>query len=86
MPQCVVCGKFHDGKCRKAVGLCYRCGKRGHFIKNYPEAANDQKKPGGRLHALADANIETDVEVKTEADPFVIIGEVFISGIIAYAL
>ena len=83
---CVICGKFHDGECCKAARLCYRCGKRGHFIKNYPEATNDQKKPGGRLYALANTEIGIDVEVKAEADPSVITCEVFISGIIAYAL
>ena len=31
LPQCVVCGMFRDGECRKTVGLCYWCGKRGHF-------------------------------------------------------
>ena len=41
LPYCVVCGKFHDGECRKGAGLYYRCGKHGHFIKNYPEPAND---------------------------------------------
>ena len=86
LPQCVVCDKFYDGECRKAAELCYRCGKRGHFIKNYPEAANDQKKPGSRLYDLADTKIGTDVEVTTEADPSVITGEVFISGIITYTL
>ena len=61
-------------------------GKHGHFIKNCFEAANDQKKLGGRLYALADTEIWIGVNVKTEADPSVITCEVFISGIIAYAL
>ena len=66
--------------------LCYKCGERGHFIKNCPKAANDQKKAGGRLYALNDMETDTDVEVKAETDPSVIMGEVFISSIIAYAL
>ena len=86
MPQCAICGKFHDGECRKAAGLCYKCGKRGHFIKNCPDAENDQKKPGGRLYALTDIETGTGVKVKTEADQSVITGKVFISDIIAYAL
>ena len=86
MTTCAVCGKFNDGEFRKEVGLCYRCSKRGHCIKNYPEATNDQKKPGGRLYALAEIEIERGVEVKTEADPSIITGEVFISGFVAYAL
>ena len=86
LSQCTVCGKFHDGEYRKAIGLCYRCGKHGHFIKNCSEAANDPKKPGGRLYALADVESGIDDQVKTEANPSVIIGEVFIYGIVAYAL
>ena len=38
------------------------------------------------MYALADTEIRTGVDVKTEANPSIIIGEVFISGIIAYAL
>ena len=38
------------------------------------------------MYALADVEIGTDDDVKTEADPSVIIGEVFTSSIIAYAL
>ena len=56
------------------------------FFKNFPEAANDQKKPSGRLYALADAETGTDDEVKTKADPSIITGEVFISCVIAYVL
>ena len=86
LPQCAVCGKFHDREYHKVAGLCYRCGKRGHFIKNCPEAANDQKKPSDRLYDLADIETGANDEVKTEANPSVITGEVFIFGIVAYAL
>ena len=85
LSQCIVCGKFHDGEYRKAAKLCYTCGNCGHFIKNCSKAANDKKKLDGRLYALADTEIRTCVEVKTEADPSIIIDKVFISGIIAYA-
>ena len=68
------------------AGLCHRCGKQGHYIKNFPEAANDHKKLGGRLYALADTETGTDVEVKVEVDLSIITGELFISGIITYAL
>ena len=84
LAQCVICCKFHNGECCKGAGLCYRCGKRSHFIKNYPKAANDQKKPGGRLYALVDTTIGPCVDVKTKADPSVITCEVFIFGIITY--
>ena len=86
LPQYAVCGKFHDGECRKAARLCYRYGKRGHFIKNCPKVANDQKKPSGKLYVLADAETGTDDELKTKADPSIITGEVFISCVIAYVL
>ena len=76
-PQCTVYGKLHDVECRNATRLCYSCDKHGHFIKNCPEGANDQKKPGGRLYALADTETGADDEVKTVANLSVITGEVF---------
>ena len=38
------------------------------------------------MYTLVDIEIETDVDVKTEVDPSVIMDELFISSIIAYAL
>ncbi|PON66870.1 hypothetical protein PanWU01x14_106560, partial [Parasponia andersonii] len=65
---CPSCGKNHSRECRKGAGLCLKNGNRGHFIKNYPEMKNNQKKPGGKLYAMA----ETVVGDETEADPSVI--------------
>ena len=84
IPPCPSCGKNHSGECRKGAGLCYKCGKSGHFIKNCSETKNDQKKPGGRLYAMTET--KTDTGLETEADPSVIIGEILISGIIAHSL
>ena len=82
--QCKLCGKNHIGECRRAARLCFICGKSGHFIKDCPKAASDQKKPGGRLYAMT--GTETDTGLETEADPSIITGEILISGIIAHAL
>ena len=35
-PQCQTCGKFHAGECRWLVGGCFRCGDKGHHIRDFP--------------------------------------------------
>lgn len=30
---CVKCGKNHNGECRVGTGVCFKCGKKGHFAK-----------------------------------------------------
>ena len=34
--QCQTCGKFHSGECRRMTGACFRCGDRGHQIRDCP--------------------------------------------------
>lgn len=33
VPRCTKCGKAHPGECRFGTGLCFRCGKPGHFTR-----------------------------------------------------
>ena len=35
--RCPHCGKSHAGVCRRWTGECYRCGKLGHLVRDYPE-------------------------------------------------
>ncbi|XP_035542104.1 uncharacterized protein LOC118344812 [Juglans regia] len=34
--QCRTCNQVHFGECRKGAGLCFRCGKSGHYIRDCP--------------------------------------------------
>jgi hypothetical protein len=54
VPQCTKCGKAHPGKCRSGTGLCFRCGKPGHFarrclnlaiVSRGTQARDNQPKP-----------------------------------------
>ncbi|XP_021620619.1 uncharacterized protein LOC110620968 [Manihot esculenta] len=35
-PQCVTCGKYHAGECRKFDKDCFECGSSGHFKNDCP--------------------------------------------------
>ncbi|KAJ0725436.1 putative transcription factor interactor and regulator CCHC(Zn) family [Helianthus annuus] len=58
IPPCVTCGKSHRGVCRRAAGLCFRCGETGHMIRNCPkrdpkaDTGGNAKPPAGRVFAL----------------------------------
>ncbi|KAF5785586.1 putative nucleotidyltransferase, Ribonuclease H [Helianthus annuus] len=58
-PPCATCGKPHKGICRRAEGLCFKCGDAGHMIKACPQLApkantggNARPTVGGRVFAL----------------------------------
>ncbi|XP_021979786.1 uncharacterized protein LOC110875899 [Helianthus annuus] len=58
-PPCATCGKPHKVICRRAEGLCFKCGDAGHMIKACPQLApkantggNARPTVGGRVFAL----------------------------------
>ena len=82
-PKYGKCGKKHPRECRARTTGCYKCGKKGHLIKDYSLLRNDQKKEelkktNARVFAItqADANAGTSV----------VLGEILIAGISTYAL
>ncbi|KAF5464575.1 hypothetical protein F2P56_014646 [Juglans regia] len=41
--QCRTCNQVHSGECRKGAGSCFRCGKSGHYIKDWPMQLGSNK-------------------------------------------
>ena len=35
--KCEICGKTHIEMCYLKTGACFRCGKLGHKVRNYPK-------------------------------------------------
>ncbi|XP_070050829.1 uncharacterized protein [Nicotiana tomentosiformis] len=36
-PVCQTCGRSHLGQCRVLTGECFRCGKLGHHLRDFPQ-------------------------------------------------
>lgn len=36
-PACARCGRKHQGKCYDGKTFCFKCGKKGHFMRECPQ-------------------------------------------------
>ena len=60
--SCLRCGKAHSGTCYLESSACFKCGKNGHFIKDFlalksepmvePNDVNQRPKIQGRVFAI----------------------------------
>ncbi|XP_075515581.1 uncharacterized protein LOC142550227 [Primulina tabacum] len=95
---CPTCHFRHTGECRRASGVCFRCGKIGHRIAECPTAANQAAGPNKETGSNVGANPNKPKEDKPNARVFAMTQEEadnaneFVSGTIliqkvpAYAL
>nr|GEX58972.1 putative reverse transcriptase domain-containing protein [Tanacetum cinerariifolium] len=66
-PVCTTCGRRHPGECRRAAGICFKCGQAGHLLKDCKKnttastSGQADKKPGasGRVFAITEDHATT---------------------------
>ncbi|KAF5472166.1 hypothetical protein F2P56_008905, partial [Juglans regia] len=57
--QCRTCNRVHTGVCRKEAGLCYRCGRSGHYLRDCPlRLDNSRPPPPPRIEGTARGNMQ----------------------------
>ncbi|XP_040998203.1 uncharacterized protein LOC121244255 [Juglans microcarpa x Juglans regia] len=82
-PPCCRCKKRHGGKCRMAIGACFRCGQTDHMIRYCSQitlggASMSSAKPKtavkAKVYAITPGKI--DLEADETADAGVITGSI----------
>ncbi|KAF5464596.1 hypothetical protein F2P56_014665, partial [Juglans regia] len=56
--QCRICNRIHAGVCRMEAGLCFRCGKPGHYLRDYPSQLNSNRPPPPRAEGTVQGNFQ----------------------------
>ncbi|XP_062151922.1 uncharacterized protein LOC133860307 [Alnus glutinosa] len=82
--------RIHEGDCRQGTSTCFRCGKPGHFWKDYPTNIAEGTKSQGsgaqaRVYSLMPGGEEEGFE-GDEEDADVVIGTIPLFGKVASIL
>lgn len=57
-PACVKCGRTHKGKCRDRQTGCFKCGEKGHFMKECPKNNQGSGNYGNRDQSSSVASVD----------------------------